>query len=466
MVNPSIACLDNGDIFRLLELPSNFIVGHDDIAIMTTKPGDDGFRDIPPGPHFLWVQQLSSQKGSQGPPETQETQELHLDDQHGPAPRCGYWYVTKQSGQIRMKQWDKYNEILGDVASQCEADELKANIESIYPTLRTYKLRGQDQHGNGVHPSLATRFERDPPSSSGSLWHQLTWAISESFLERVTGKRTVHEWLVDSSDCVKGDTHLPLYHKTASRAYKAAVSSELNFLFSQDFPDLDLFDAHTGTHDHDSDPTDTTNRVLALLNNPSAQVTERGIVAELQFVYVTGTQLGNAACLEQWWELVLKIVLRTHQLLRFRPELSRDLLRTLRAQLIHTAGYAENPDDSERSHETDGLSSDKPLFSSHLKNKRKLRRSLAVYKRRLNESLIELGNQVTLNQQEVRRAFEDLEAWLWRYKWDLRSDLMEDDGGDGLETEDDEEDDDDLLPVVVDMDEDGRERGLVSFDRD
>lgn len=444
VAQPQSKYLKNGDIFRLLELPNNFIVGHDEIAFLTTKPGDDGFRDITPGPHFLWVQQLSSRQEGDG---------HQLGYHHGPAPRCGYWYVTKQTGQIRIKQWDKYNEILGDVASQCEADELKANIESIYPTLREYQLPDQGQHIRGP-------FGPFPNTTKTPLWNQLTWAISEPFLERVTGKRNVQEWLVDSSDCVKGATHLSLYHTTASRAYKAAVSSELNFLFTEDLADLDLLDSHADNRGFD--PTDTSNRVLALLNNLEDSITERGIIAELQFTYVTGTQLGNSACLEQWWELVLKIVLRSWHLIRLRPGLSRDFLRTLHAQLIHTAAYGENSEDNGRE-TTEGLSNEKPIFSAHVKNKRKLRRALAIYKRRLNELFLGLNDQVPGDLQEVGKVFEDLEAWLWKYKWDLRSDVVdgEEEGGDESGTDDSEDDD---LPVVVDLDENGRERGLVSFD--
>ncbi|KAM7192794.1 AAR2 domain containing protein [Naviculisporaceae sp. PSN 640] len=439
-------CLEHGDIFRLLELPRNFIVGHDEIAFLTAKPGDDGFRDIAPGPHFLWVQQLSSR---------QEGDAQQLGDQHGPAPRCGYWYVTKQPGQIRVKQWDKYNEILGDVASQCEEDELKANLDSIYPTLRKYQLPGPSQHGK----VLSGPF---PATTQTSLWNQLTWAVSEPFLARVTRKRHVHEWLVDSSDCVNGDTHLSLYHSTASRAYKAAVSSELDFLFSQDFADLDLLDSRVKAQV--ADPTDTSSRVLTLLQNEQESITERDIIAELQFTYVTGTQLGNSACLEQWWELVLKIFLRSWDLIRLRPKLCREFLRTLHAQLIHTAGYVESPEENDRE-TTQGLNNEKPIFSTHLKNKRKLRRALSIYKRRLDETLLGLKDEVPGDMLEVGKAFEELEAWLWKYKWDLRSELVdsEPDGGSDQGDENDGDDDDDL-PVVVELDENGRERGLVSFD--
>ncbi|KAK4217398.1 AAR2 protein-domain-containing protein [Rhypophila decipiens] len=446
-----------GDIFRLLELPSHFMVGHDDMAFLTTKPGDDGFRDITPGPHFLWVQQLASRQERGG------SQDQQSDEQHGPAPRCGYWYVTTQTGRIRAKQWDKYNEILGDVASQCETDELKANIESIYPTLRKYQLPDHSRNNTGPPPGLVTQFESPRGAKPSALWQQLTWAISETFLERVTGKKHVHEWLVDSSDCVKGDTHLSVYDRTTGKAYKAAVSSELNFLFAQDFADLDLLDVHPTIQGPDPIAIDTSNRVLALLNNPTANATERDIVAELQFTYLTGTILGNSACLEQWWDLVLKIVLRSWQLVHHRPELCRDLLRTLHSQLIHTAEYLENSGGANDGERMEGLSSEKPIFSTHVKNKWRLERALAIYKRQLNELLLALGDQATVDQQEVGKVFDDLEAWLWKYKWDLRSEKTKIDYGNDSETYEDDEDDDDLLPVVVDLDENGRERGLVSF---
>jgi len=404
-------CLTHGDVFRLLDFPGEFIVGHD-VTTMTTSESLQGFRDIPPGVHFLWVQKPD------------------------PSPRCGYWYLTRVPCCVRVKQWDKFNEVLGDAASQYEARDQEANIESVYSSLVPYNLSGTQT------PTTAS-----PGITPTTLWCELTDAISTSFLDRVTGKWGVGEWFVDTTDCVKGDSRLPGGITTASEAYRTVVGNELQFLFSQDLQDIRILDRDaTGLS-----TTDTTDRVLALLNSPSDSVPEEDVVAELQFTFITGIHLGNTACLEQWWKLVLKILLRSFRLVLQRPTLCRWLLRTLHTQLRYTDNHVES-----------FQGDDSLLFRTLPRSKTLLREALAEYKRKLNSLLLDLGGAITQDQQAIGHAFENLEAWLWKHRWDLRCCTVTSPfagGGDGEEEEDD-------MPVVVDLDENGRELGLVSFHRD
>ncbi|KAL2020378.1 hypothetical protein VTK56DRAFT_8507 [Thermocarpiscus australiensis] len=454
--HPPPACLEKGDVFRILDLPSDFVVGLDAIA-MTTNQSLPGFREIPPGAHFLWVQQP------------------------GGVSRCGYWFVTGAQGIVRLKQWDGYNEVLGEPASQFEARDQRANIEAVYPTLKPYALlerkdsapalRGAPSNGT---PGWAPRTHPDWEQSPVLLWRVLTEAISSEFLGRITGKRGVNEYLVDSTDWAgdlsRGDS------LSASRAYVAGVSSELNFLFAQDFRDLQLLDRGPMK----ARVSDTSARVQALLSNNSNPITERDILAELQFTFITGLHLSSSACLEQWWNLVLKIVLRAYSLAVSRPALARDLLQTLHAQLFYAEHHVgsssssstttappeqqDSADDgtegsSSSSSATDGPGSDRVVYQYKPQNREKLRLMLAQYKRRLNELLLGLGGRITPAQQAVGRAFEDLEAWLWRYRWDLRGeDRPERDRVDVADSEDEDD-----PPVVVELDEAGREVGLVSF---
>lgn len=433
------SCLKSGDIFRLIDLPPKFTVGLDYMAI-TTDDKVLGFRDIPRGPHFLWVQQPRALS------------------------RCGYWYITKEEAVVRVKQWDSYNEVLGDAASQFEVRTQKASIGTIYTQLMPYDLRHRPP--NSVAPpthlpsSLAREpgFENHPPS----MWSQLTKAISEPFLRRVTGKRTADTWLVDSTDCVKGDSNITRNHNTASKAYKTVVGSELDFLFAQDVKDLRLLDSESPRQL----AVDTSTRIMQQLNNDKAPVAQDDIIAELQFTFITGTHLGNAACLEQWWHLVLMIVLRAYRLCILRPYLCQNLLKTLHAQLVYTEEYVEPPQRDKAGGPghfiAAGPSSERLIYQFAPQNRRKLRKALEQYKRRLDEILAPQGKKLAPEQKEVFSAFTALETWLWRHDWDLRADANDWDIGPDPAMEDS----DDEQPMIVDLDENGREIGLVSFHHD
>jgi A1 cistron-splicing factor AAR2 len=432
---PRPAYLEKGDVFRMLDLPDDFVIGLDAIA-MTTSTSLAGFRDITPGAHFLWVQQP------------------------GGVSRCGYWFVTRTQGVVRLKQWDRYNEVLGETASRFEARDEEANIESVYPTLQPYTLTEQRNQPSASLPTFSNAVLPDWARSPSRLWDTLTSAISPEFLDKVTGKKDAKEYLIDSMDCAKDSRRGE--NLSASKAYVAIVSSELSFLFAQDFRDLQLLDLGPMK----SRVADTSPRVLALLG--CNEVMERDIVAELQFTFLTGTNLSNSACLEQWWNLVLKVVLRAYSLAISRPQLARDLLQTLYAQLFFTEHYVgssqqQQPDpphgNTSAEGTKDGPSSDRAIFQYKPQNKEKLRLMLAQYKRQLNELLLGVGGQITPEQEAVGRAFEDLEIWLWKCNWDLRGEHNPDRN---RVDEGDSEDEDDP-PVVVELDEDGREVGMFSF---
>ena len=505
------AYLEKGDVFRLLDLPGDFVVGLDAIA-MTTRKSLPGFREIPPGAHFLWVQQPEG------------------------VSRCGYWFVTGRQGTVRVKQWDKYNEVLSEPAGQpAGRDDPKAGIESVYATLQPYTLhdrRGQTSSSpflpaNTTLPSWAR--------SPALVWQALTWAISTRSLDRITGRRGAGEYPVDSMDRVR-DPYSD-GKPAAGRPDASGASGELNFLFARDIRDLRLLDLGA-IKDRVADTDDTTARVLALLSQDgndgenSGKVTERDVVAELQFAFLVGTHLSSTACLEHWWDLVLKIVLRAGGLAASRPRLARDLVQALHAQLFYTerfvgsssssssssspsqqqqqgqsgAGGKDDTNDSSNTAANDrtepGPSSDRLLFQYRPQNRARLRVMLARYRRRLHELLRGTGGGGGggAELEAVGRAFEELEVWLWKCNWDLR-----DEGASEKEKEEEEEEEEkgkereqrrrprsprdgrrerergrgpdvdvdayaagdseeeDDPPVVVEVDEQGREVGLVSF---
>ncbi|KAK3296309.1 AAR2 protein-domain-containing protein [Chaetomium fimeti] len=437
-VRPGPAYLEKGDIFMTLGLPDKFVIGLDTMAVTTSK-SLQGFRDIPPGAHFLWFQQPSG------------------------VSRCGYWFITESQGQMHIKEWNRYDETMGEPTGQTGASNGRDGMGSIYPTLQPYTLHGQGHQT----PVPGDELPPDWAQSPGHLWRALTSAISIQSLSRITGKQDNQDYLIDSTDSAKGA--LP------------STNNELNFLFAQDFRDLQVLDLGSAK----ARVADTSSRIHAFLTNtntttntPTNPTPSQTLLAELQFTFLTGTHLGNPACLEQWWNLVLKLVLRAHALALSHPRLAAQLLRALHAQLFYTEHYfapaaaaaAESESESESALQADdgadrhGPSGDRPVFEYKPLYWGKLRLALGEYKARLEGLLAGLGGGVTPEQEAVGGVFGELEAWLGRRGWELggRGELERDGGGegDGLVDSEDEEDE---QPVVVELDGEGREVGLVSF---
>lgn len=438
----------DGDVFIILDLPPNSTVGCDARAINTGASGFKGIRDIPPGPHFVWV------------------------SEPGALSRCGYWFVAHDGegkGQVRVKQWDKYNEVLAEPASRFELRDHRDNVASLHPQLVSFT------HGGGGGGD---------DDETQELWRQLTSGIGGALLARVTRRADVGEWLVATSDTAQGEAGFP----QTTQLYKAVVGPrELQFLFPEGDVDLaaaaaaaehrESRQAENVTIDNDTDdatagPPDTSSEILRLVDTPGTGASEADVLGELQLTFLTGLHLTNLSCVDQWWHLVLKVVLRAHRLALLRPRLAADLLRTLHAQLVydekHIAGAGGEGDPEDQ-----GTS----ILDIVPGNKRKLRRALALYRRRLDELLLDLPRgRAATEQGLVGKAFGELEAWSWKFGWDLRTG-----GGDvdraeekkrrvrssggivGPDDDDDDDDDDDYKPVIVDLDADGREVGLVSF---
>lgn len=428
----------DGDVFLILDLPPNSTVGCDARAISIGSSGFKGIRDIPPGPHFVWVSEPNAMS------------------------RCGYWFITQDRGQVRVKQWDKYNEVLAQPASQFELRDHRDNVASLYPQLVSFN------HGGGPTAAAA--------GGAGSedelrLWRQLTSGISEGLLGRVTGKKGAGEWLVDTSDSAQGEAGFP----QATQLYKAVVGPrELHFLFPEGDVDLALVGAAGGGEGPDqarSGAPDTTDDILRLLDAPGAGVAEDDVLGELQLTFLAGLHLSNLSCVDQWWHLVLRVVLRAHRLAVARPRLAAALVRTLHAQMVYDERYiagGESGGDAGPEGGAQGTS----VLDIIPGNRRKLRGALALYKRRLDEILLGLPrDRATAEQADVGQAFGELEAWFWRFGWDLRADGVgegkkgprEERGNLGRADNDDDDDDDDYRPVIVDLDANGREVGLVSF---
>lgn len=433
----------DGDIFVILDLPPNSTVGCDARAINTGASGFKGIRDIPPGPHFIWVSEPSALS------------------------RCGYWFVAQDRARVRVKQWDKYNEVLAEPASKFELRDHRDNVASLHPQLVSFR--------HGSDPAAAAGGSGSDADETAQLWSQLTSGVSEGLLARVTGRRDASEWLVATSDTAQGEASFP---QTTTQLYKAVVGPrELQFLFPEGDVDLTAAAAAAGLHQSDdqtntsqdadanpdtsaaSGPPDTSAEILRLVDTPGTGVSEDDVTGELQLTFLTGLHLSSLSCVDQWWHLVLKVVLRAHRLALLRPRLAASLLRTLHAQMVYDEGYIAGA-----SAEDQGTS----ILDIVPGNRRKLRRALALYRRRLDELLLDLpGGQATVEQGAVGKAFGGLEAWFWKFGWDLRTGGGAEEktgiSGPGDDFGRNEDDDDDYKPVIVDLDADGREVGLVSF---
>ncbi|KAI1486159.1 hypothetical protein F5X96DRAFT_656440 [Biscogniauxia mediterranea] len=430
----SYAFLKSGDVFILDDLPANFTIGCDTMSFATKNPFP-GFRDIPPGAHLIWVASSESMSS-----------------------RSAYWLFTPERepgslGSVYVKQWDKFNEVLNDPASQAEERFQKERLGQIFGNLSPYQFRAATSQ---PPQASASNQEADPlPSflTSTAIWYQLTFAIKPALLDRITGKTNASTWPVTSTDRVVGEVTLA----EEARLY-AHGSSQLRFLFPMD---ARLIDPAAEGAERTRQALDPTSWILDKLENSaststsSIQSADDELVGELQFAFLTGMHIGNYSCLEQWWFFATHIVFRSYDLVTERPQLARHLIQTIHAQLVYNDRYLDGD-----------------ILEMMPENARKLQKAMVTYKARLDEKLLALGDRCDPDQHAVGVAFSSLEAWLWRLGWDVRGDyvrsgnvMLED--GEVVQAElsdfEDEDERGEFAPVVVEM-EDGRETGLVSWD--
>lgn len=155
------------------------------------------------------------------------------------------------------------------------------------------------------------------------------------------------------------------------------------------------------------------------------------------------------------WAYIVKLLFKAFRLVLDNPKFFRKVIDTVHAQLIY-----------------DDQGFDSSIFDHDSDLRDELKILLTTFKSRLNELLLTQGAGLTDEQSAVGRAFEELESWLWRWNWDLRGNYvrsgkiqLEDGEYVDAELKDFEAEDErgEFAPVVVDIDEDGRERGLIRF---
>ncbi|CAF3511683.1 hypothetical protein FGSG_04135 [Fusarium graminearum PH-1] len=412
--------LGGGDVVLILNLPEVFTVGYDSISFTAKHFG--GVRDIPPGAHFFWVAHPG-----------------------GMSTRCGFWVVANNTNAVHVMQWDRFNEVLGDSA-RAEARIQANNLEAIHSKLVPYQDPTAVNAARGDLTQAASQ-------RNFNMWEQLAGKVNENLLNRVTGQ-SYDNWTVHTGDRVKGSVLMAAEMELDnSLSNPMLMARELNFAFSQRTKTYST--DNTGA-DRTLEATDATPYILSLVDAPHNAITSDDVVSEFQFTFVVGVHLGNDSCIQQWWHMLLKIFLRAHLLPARRPSLAAAFIHTLTAQLTYSASWLEGS-----------------ILDSAESQTQDLRLALTVYKRRLEELMQGLGNQATSEQLSVGTAFAGLEAVAaGMLDWDLRGDylrrgnvMMED--GEEVELEDAdmaaEDERGEWAPEIVDLDESGRQRDLVSW---
>ncbi|KAI0166323.1 A1 cistron-splicing factor [Xylariaceae sp. FL1272] len=417
--------LSSGDVFILDDLPAHSTVGCDATSLNSEKPFP-GFREIPPGPHLIWVSQSESTSS-----------------------RSGYWIYTPQKahgepGNVYVKQWSKFNEVLDDPASQAEERIQKERLGHIFDSLIPYD-KTRDTTAEASSRSAFSHGDESPsaPLTKQAIWFRITFGITPGVLGRITGGEETMALAVHTTDTVLGETRL----LEEARVY-GTNPHHFRFLFPMD---AHLVNPQAKGAELTRQALDPTGWIIDKVTAANVNCHLEDLVGEFQFAFITGMHLGNFSCLEQWWFLACRLLFRSYDLAVTQPELARQLIQTFHAQLLYNDSYLDGD-----------------VFEMMPEHSLKLQKVLTTYKAHLDEKLLALGDSCTPDQQAVGIAFSSLESWLWRLGWDLRGEyvrsgtlMLEDGEMVQAELSDFEEEDErgEFAPTVVEF-ENGKETGL------
>ncbi|KAK4060497.1 uncharacterized protein Triagg1_10724 [Trichoderma aggressivum f. europaeum] len=409
--------MGGGDVLLILDLPEVCLVGYDTASF--TARHFKGIWGIPPGPHFFWV--------------------THPDSG---SVRTGFWIVSSDAHRVHVLQWDRFSETI------LEPSRAEARFQAEYLATSHHKLVRYN-NPEGAKPDADVYRAADERST---IWKLLSGSITEQVLDRVTGQHA-SSWHVDTTDRVKGAILLAVEMELEKRfANHVFQSRELNFSFSQHSR---TYSANVLGAARSLAATDATSYMLSVMSEPNKELSEDDIVGELQLAFVVGVALGNDACIQQWRHMMIKLILKAYSLPEHRPVFAVKLLQTITAQLQYSSRWLEDS-----------------IMDYGGSESQALRLALIVYKRRLDELLNSLGAHATPEQRKVGTAIAGLELEVTGLGWDLHADyvrrgkvMMED--GEEVEVEMDELQAEDergeWAPEVVELDEHGRQRDLVSW---
>ncbi|KAF7957477.1 hypothetical protein EAE96_003055 [Botrytis aclada] len=383
--------LKHGDVVVIGDLPASTIFGYDTKAYtIKTQGAFEGVKQIPAGAHFFWG---GSGKGSS---------------------RTGFWLMTMklasdEFGDIHVLKWDEFNESLGEEVSHAETRIQKASVPEIVNKLEPYLSAPSTPNPVPSNSKSSTPVgSPSSPITADSIddtdkWRRLTFCIKHPYLKRVTGGKW-NRWKVSSSHDIKTTD---LQASGAPRNVKGGRTNFdgdefLNFVFPRS---VRTFSESSSGRERTEQAIDTSSYIVKAIGRCTYEDSDE-IIGELQFCYITGMVLGNFACMEQWGIIVIKLF-RAYRLSMDQPVFFRKVIVAVHAQFMY----------DEEAFQVSVFDHD-----SHLGDDLKI--ILTKFKSRLNEQLLSYGSNITREQEEVGKAFEAFEAWLWKWGWDLRGNYL------------------------------------------
>ncbi|CZT46325.1 uncharacterized protein RSE6_06737 [Rhynchosporium secalis] len=416
--------LKTGDVVVVRDIPIGVVFGYDTMSFTIKQEGVfEGVKNLNPGAHFVWA---GTSDGSL---------------------RTGFWLMSSkltsdEYGEIIVKRWDKYNEVLVDEVSVAEIRIQEKCLPEIADKLQAYTVKH-----DGIN---------DP-----AIWTRLTSCMKAAFLNKVTGQKEWNHWQVSSNHDYKNTNGI-----AGANARDFGKDEVLDFVFPKHGR---TFSASSHGRDRTEQAMDTSAHIAGVITGSCTHEDTDEIIGELQFCFLTGMMLGNIACMEQWAHVV-KVMFRAFKIVMDLPSLFRKFIQAVHAQFLY-----------------DGIGIEGSIFDADSSLEHDLKNILIVFKSRLDEQLLQAQTLLTPEQKSVGDAFAEFESFLWKWRggWDLRGNYVKsgqiqlEDGEfvhaemRDFEAEDERGDDDDKLippssptefaPAVVQLDDDGREIGLVSF---
>ncbi|KAM4062308.1 AAR2 protein [Hirsutella rhossiliensis] len=418
--NAMLHAMGGGDIVLVLHLPEAYTIGYDTISFSAKH--FIGIRSLPAGPHFFWASNSAAT-----------------------SVRSGFWIMSSGVNRVHVVQWHRYNEVFVR-PTRTETRIQAENVDKIFDQLPQYR----DPTALGRAGGEMSPFKIQ---TNINLWRELTCSLDQTILDRIMAEQE-EGWNVHTCDRVKGSLRLPGDMDLDRRlAHPVFQSHELKFSFEQQTRTYSL--ALVGRA-RTRDARDSTSHIISWMTDaPTKRLSEDDIVGELQFAYVAGVYMGNNACIQQWWYMVLRLFLRAYRLVLRRPQLAAALLRTIAGQLAHSIGWV-----------------DESILDYSEANARKLRVALIIYRRRMKELILGTSRDANVDRASVSVAFSRLEGVVAQLGWDLQTEYLRKgkirlEDGEDLDVElselEDEDERGEWAPEIIELDEYGRQIGLVSL---
>jgi A1 cistron-splicing factor AAR2 len=378
-------CLKTGDVVVIRDIPARSLVGYDLTSFTVPDNGSfQGIKEIPPGAHFVWGSSASNTS------------------------RVGFWIMSAKRasdefGEIHVKRWNSYEECLSEEISAAEVRIQKGCVPDILDKLQTYTISNfakpkPEFLSSSNAKELGFSSVKDLYAKNSNIWTHLTSCMKGALLTKITGK-SWNLWEVSSSDDYKSPPKISLPDDPLNFSREEV----LKFVFPRS--NKTFSDGALG-RDRTEQAMDASSYVKSIIATHCTFEDHDEIIGEMQFCYITGMTLGNLACMEQWAHIV-KVLFRAFRLVLELPIFVRKAIEAFHAQLIY---------------DEEGLESSILDHAPNLGGE--LKKLLTVFKARLTELLLAQGNHLTDDQNAVGKAFGELESWLWKWGWDLRSNYV------------------------------------------